>query len=100
MQYEKLRKLGIVVAMIAAEAPDKVLDTAKAYEVPFPLMANPDKSVLEAYNVLNEKKKAAVPAMFLIGKDKKVKWAHGARDYKTRPEVDDLVAALEKVVAK
>lgn len=86
--------------MIAAEPPDKVLDTAKAYDVPFPLMADTDKKVIEAYRVLNEKKKSAIPAMFLIGKDKKVKWAHAARDYKTRPSVDDIVAALEQVSAK
>ena len=44
--------------------------------------------------------KIAIPAIFLVGKDKKVKWAHAAKDYKTRPDFDALVAELKKLTAK
>jgi peroxiredoxin len=107
--------------MISVDAPEGLAKTADAHQVPFPLMSDPDAKVHEAYKVINEvdqeryeqlktngldleewskheHHKIAVPSIFLIGKDKKVKWAHAARDYKTRPDVDALLAALKKVV--
>lgn len=97
--------------------------TAASYEVPFPLLSDPDVKVHEAYRVVDDlgdegtarleklgidierwskrkHHKIAIPAIFLIGKDKKVKWAHAAEDYKTRPAIGPLVAALARVVAK
>jgi peroxiredoxin len=111
-----------VAAFVSVDEPRGLAKTASAYEVPFPLMSDPDLEVHEAYRVINavdqagyerlkkmghdleawsERKhhKIAIPSIFLIGKDKKVKWAHAAHDYKTRPSMDDLVAALTKVVA-
>lgn len=123
IHYDELQKLGIVVGMISVDEPQGLAKTASAHEVPFPLMSDGDLKVHEAYRVVNEvgeaeyarlKKggmdleewsqrkhhKLAIPSLFLIGKDKKVKWAHASRDYKTRPEIDALVAALTKVAAK
>lgn len=109
--------------MVSVDEVEGAAKTASSYEVPFPLLSDPDVLVHEAYRVVNDlgdegtarlekfgidierwskrkHHKIAIPSIFLIGRDKKVKWAHAAEDYKTRPELDALVAALAEVVAK
>ncbi len=106
--------------MISVDEPTGLAKTADAHEVPFPLLSDPEREVHKAFNVTHQVDDAriaalkakgmdleqwsgakhhelAIPSIFLIGKDKKIKWAHAARDYKTRPKTEDLLAALEKV---
>ena len=83
--------------MISVDPVDEVAKTQKQYEVPFALLSDPDKSAHSAYHVLNEKGDAAIPAIFLIMQDGKVRWAHADRDYKTRPSVDRLLEAIGPV---
>jgi peroxiredoxin len=44
--------------------------------------------------------KIAIPGIFLMGQDGKVKFAHAAKDYETRPDTQQLLAALKKLNAK
>ena len=93
--------------------------TDASYEVPFPLLSDPEAVVHEAYHVANQlddagvkrlrgfginierwskrkHHKIAIPSLFLVGKDGKVKSAHAAHDYKSRPAVPALLVALGK----
>jgi peroxiredoxin len=115
--------MGLSVAFISVDEVEGASKTATPYEVPFPLLSDPDAKVLDAYKVTNnldgagterlksigidierwskqKHHKIAIPSIFLIGKDKRVKWAHAAEDHKTRPNIDALIAALKEKVAK
>ena len=108
---------------ISVDEIEGAATTDASYSVPFPLLSDPDASVHEAYRVVNQLDEAgvsrlkgfgidverwskrkhhkiAIPSLFLVGKDGKVKFAHAARDYKTRPATAALLSALEKVQAK
>ena len=84
--------------------------------MPFPVLSDPDLNAHEAFNVVlqvgpvgvaglaayghdiekwsgKDHHKTAVPAVFLV-RDGKVAWAHVARDYKTRPSTEQLLAAV------
>lgn len=106
---------------ISVDAVEASAKTKASYEVPFPLLSDSDAKVHEAYEVVHEldgptsdklismgldverwskrkHHKIAIPSIFLVGQDGLVKWAHAARDYKTRPEFDALLAAVEKAL--
>lgn len=91
------------------------------YTVPFPLLSDPDLSAHEAFKVVNaldeagvqhlaklgidlerwskrKHHKIAIPSLFLIDKERTVRWAHAARDYKTRPKESDVLEAIAKVI--
>jgi peroxiredoxin len=91
-----------------------------AYEVPFPLLSDSDLKAHEAYRVIHtldaegvaklkhhgldierwsgrDHHKVAIAAMFLVGKDGKVRFAHASADYMTRPHVDQV---LQRVTAR
>jgi len=115
--------MGIQPVMVSVDELEGSVETKKTYEVPFPLLSDPDAKVHEQYQVVNEldgagverlKKfgidverwskrehhKIAIPSIFLIGQDGKVKFAHAAKDYKTRPDTDALLAELKKLSQK
>ena len=116
--YDKFDALGVSLVAISVDRPDAAAVTRKAYEVPFPVLSDPDLKAHEAFNVVlqldtagvarlakygheiekwsgKDHHKMAVPAVFLV-RDGKVAWAHVARDYKTRPGVEQLLTAVKR----
>lgn len=103
--------------MVSVDELDGNLVTRDAYEVPFPVLSDPDVEVHEAYRVVNElddtgverlkgfgldierwskrkHHKIAIPSMFLVDQEGVVQFAHAAHDYKSRPETDALLEVL------
>jgi peroxiredoxin len=116
--HDRFKALGVSVVAISVDQPDAAAVTRNAYEVPFPVLSDPDLKAHEAFNVVlqldaagvarlakyghdiekwsgKDHHEMAVPAVFLV-RDGKVAWAHVARDYKTRPSTEQLLTAVKK----
>jgi len=116
--YDKFKALGVSLVAISVDRPDAAAVTRNAYEVPFPVLSDPDLKAHEAFNVVlqvgvagvaglaiyghdsekwsgKDHHKMAVPAVFLV-RDGKVAWAHVARDYKTRPSAEQLLTVAKQ----
>jgi peroxiredoxin len=119
--HDKFKALGVSLVAISVDQPDAAAVTRNAYEVPFPVLSDPDLKAHEAFNVVlqldatgvarvarvakyghdiekwsgKDHHKMAVPAVFLI-RDGKVAWGHVARDYKTRPSTEQLLTVVKK----
>jgi peroxiredoxin len=116
--YDKFKALGVSLVAISVDRPDAAAVTRNAYEVPFPVLSDPDLKAHEAFNVVlqldaagvarlakyghdiekwsgKDHHKMAVPAVFLV-RDGKVAWAHVARDYKTRPSTQQLLTVVKQ----
>ena len=102
---------------ISVDAPENARVTKDALKVPFPLLSDSDLKAHKAFRVLNRLDDAtmakynewhldvegwserrhhtvAVPAMFLIDEHQIIRFAHADRDYKTRPDMDQLLRIL------
>ncbi len=113
--------LGVKPAFISVDAPNQAAMAQRRYEPPFDLLSDTDANALKAFkvgNVVDEDgvkglarmgislkrwssrnhNMIAIPSMFLIGKDKKVLWSHADPDFKSRPRVDSVIAAVKKVL--
>ncbi len=111
------------VAFASVDRPDAGAVTKASWEVPFPLLGDPEATAHEAFHVVNaldqagydrlmgfgldveqwsgeKHHKIAVPAIFLLDTDRTVLWAHAALDYKVRPSLDVLLPALQAVMAR
>jgi thioredoxin-dependent peroxiredoxin len=53
--WKELRKLGVVVLGVSPDAPDSHQQFAKKYDLPFPLLSDPDKKVMARYGAFGEK---------------------------------------------
>src|SRR5438067_11491370 len=65
--------------------------------LPFPMLADPDASVIAAYGVYQENEQRARPAAFVIGRDLSVAYRYVERDVADRPLTKELLSALDSV---
>jgi peroxiredoxin len=116
--HDKFKALGVSLIAISVDRPDAAAVTRNAYEVPFPVLSDPDLQAHDAFNVVlqlgvadvaglaiyghdiekwsgKDHHKMAVPSAFLV-RDGKVAWAHVARDYKTRPSAEQLLTVVKQ----
>lgn len=114
---------GILPVVISVDRPRLAARTKQSYEIPFPVLSDSRLAVHEAFHVLNAMHSntvsrmrnrgidleaysgkahhtVAIPSVFLIEKDGTVAFAHAARDHKTRPTVDQLLAKIDALRAK
>lgn len=116
--YPEFRRRGVTPVAISV---DKVEEAAKAgarYEIPFPVLSDPDLAAHQAFRVVHRADDAeverlrgfgtdvekasgrihhdfAIPSLFLIDRAGRVRWAHADPDYKTRPRVAHILAAID-----
>lgn len=118
--FPRFQALGVTPVMVSVDAPDGAEMAKKAYDVPFPILSDPEGAVMDAFKVGytldeptlgklkgygldieawagNAKHRLPHPGIFLVGTDSVVRFAHAAADYKTRPSVDQLIKAIEGV---
>ena len=65
--------------------------------LPFPMLADPEATVIAAYGVYHEREQRARPAAFLIGRDLSIAYQYVGRDFADRPLTKELLEALETV---
>jgi peroxiredoxin len=93
----------------------------KTYEIPFPVLSDPELAFVGAFHVANHVDDAvvekyrgygidleaysgqrhhtiAVPSLFLLDKAGVVRWAHSDTDYTTRPTPAQVIAAITPLV--
>ncbi|HEY75943.1 MAG TPA: peroxiredoxin family protein [Thermoflexia bacterium] len=91
--YREFRAKGAQLAALAVASPDAVRQTKQALGIPYPMMADTDHQVSEAYGVYNLLGDGyAAPAIFIIGTDGQILWQYvggGPRDRPTAQEILD-----------
>jgi peroxiredoxin Q/BCP len=68
---------------------------AKDLGLGFPLLSDPDMSVIRAYGVADEGNEIAWPAEFLVDPGGSVRWRATAQRVGTRPSANDVLRAFD-----
>ncbi len=114
---EQFSAHGVALIMISVDRPEAAATTEAAYDIPFPVLSDSDLAAHRAYHVVEQvgpedyerltgygidleaasgrdHHSIAIPSAFLIDDAGVIRWSHAARDYKTRPTVEQLLAAV------
>ncbi|GEM_PF-1853096 len=109
---------GVRPVAISVDRPDEASQTAGGYDIPFPVLTDPDLTVHEAFSVVYEAdaqevqelaemgmdieeasgrdhNSYAVPSIFIIDNDGVVRWSHANLDYSVRPSTDQLLTVID-----
>ena len=109
---------GVSLVALAVDRPQYLADTAKEHQLDFTLVSDPDLKALTAYNLLapvsdevfqkyetkgfdlegragRDHHIIAVPAVILIGQDKKLRYQFADRNYKVRAPIDEILQAFK-----
>jgi peroxiredoxin Q/BCP len=104
---EAFRTRDAEVVSIVPEPRDLVREWQSKYDLPYPLLADPDAEVGKAYDqpvrfgILGDFSDflGRMPAVVIVdrrGDEPEIVYTHQGRSTFDRPEIDDLLAALDK----
>lgn len=98
--WKELQKLGTVVLGVSADGAESHKKFIAKYKLPFPLLSDPDRTVMEKYGAYGEKmmygqkKIGVIRSSVWIGPDGKVK-KHWARVADAAKHPDQVLALLQ-----
>jgi len=109
-RYGEFQDRNVEVISVVPEPPDRVRDWQDSYNLPFPLLADPDKTVGEAYDQpvrfgclgdLSDLLGRMPKAILLDTREgfPRVVYSHEGSSTWDRPETDDLLAAIDQHLA-
>ena len=99
--WKELRKLGVVVLGVSPDAPESHQKFRAKYRLPFPLLSDPDRKVMQKYGAFGEKTMygrkvtGVIRSTVWIGPDGRVK-KHWARVAKAEAHPDQVLEALRE----
>lgn len=114
---------GVTPVLVSVDRAEASAQTQASWEIPFPVLSDPTLKAHTAWNVnfsvddeivkryqrfgidIEEYSgqthhTIAVPSMFLIDRDGVVRWAHAELDYKTRPTLEQVLAAIDGAIPR
>lgn len=116
--WPQFKQRNVTPVLISVDKPDAAALAQRQYEIPFPILSDPDLRAHQAFNVTmkidedhipmykeygrdveqwsgRSHHTIAVSSAFVVGKSGKVLWAHSSLDYKTRPSVEQLLQVID-----
>ncbi len=116
--WDGFQARGITPVAISVDRADESAKTRASWEIPFPVLSDPDLVAHTAWNVLNhvddetyqwltglghdleeasgrDHHTIGVPSMFLVDADGTVRWAHADPAYKVRPTPEQVFAIVD-----
>ncbi len=114
---------AITPVAISVDTIDETAKTDRTYNIPFPLLSDPELLAHKAWNVTNvvddaghqrllgfgidiekasgqKHRTIGVPSMFLVDNQGIVRWAHADPKYKIRPRAKDVLEAIDALTKK
>jgi peroxiredoxin len=122
-RYPEFRERGLTPVAISVDRIEESSKTQATYEIPFPVLSDPDLAAHRSYQVVQQVDETdferlmtfgidiekssgrthhviAIPSLFLIDRDGFVRWAHADSDYKVRPSTDQILAAIDRLAVR
>ena len=87
---------------ISVDAPELSHDLAKKAGYTFPILSDPDATVIRRYHILHagggpDGHDIARPAEFLVDSSKIVRWSNFTEDIRVRARADEMLAAARNL---
>jgi peroxiredoxin len=96
--WERFEAAQLAVVGISVDTVEQNAEMADKLLLPFPLLSDPEGSVIRAYGVWNPHEGGiAKPSLFLVRPNRSIAWSYVGEDYADRPLDSALLGALEGV---
>lgn len=98
--FDDFRAVGVQIAALAVDPPEESEHVRRQYELPFPILCDTEKDLVRAWGLFNAKEKGgiAVPAVLLIGCDRRIQLVM-IEGIATRVRAADLLTSLPAYAA-
>jgi peroxiredoxin len=74
--FDDFLGLGIHIAALAVDSVEQSDRVRRQYELPFPILCDTQREVVRGWSLYNAEEKGgiAVPAVLLLGRDRRIRW--------------------------
>ncbi len=81
---------------ISNDSTDRLRDFVASEDIEIPMIYDPDAVTIKAYGVYNEASERVIPhpAAVIVDREGIVRYVRVDEDYRVRPSIDELLAAL------
>ena len=94
--YQQFRELGVQVVALATAPNRSVRQARDAVRAEYPMLADPDHLVAEAYQVYDLLGDGyAAPAVFIIAPSGQILWSYVGESDTDRPQARDILNQLQ-----
>ena len=98
-EYDKLEDLDATVMAVSTDDLSKANLIAEGLGLPFPILYNPDASMVKDYGVYNLlRDRLATPSTFVIDKSGIIRWKFIGRGISDRPSTAEILTQLRQIV--
>lgn len=95
---DEIHGLDAEVIAISSEIVDHAREAAEAYAIEFPLLADTELEVIDAYGLRHEEGgiygDIARPATLVVDRDGNIVWRDLTDNWRARPRVEDVIEIL------
>ncbi|OPY29206.1 MAG: thiol-disulfide oxidoreductase [Methanocella sp. PtaU1.Bin125] len=96
-RYPEIREAGAGVVAITPELPGKVKTLAESLKPPYPMLSDPDLTVVKEYDIYNPDTNWAWPAAFILDRDGVIQYAFRGASNPNTPPVEYLLLVLARM---
>ena len=93
---EDFEKRGAVLVALSVDSVPDSQALAEREKLSFPLLSDPDRTVIKAFGLDDPGNEIAWPAVYVLARDGTVVWRAFLDSYKERPPVSDILAAVDR----
>lgn len=116
--WPQFKQRNVMPVVISVDKPDAAALAQRQYDIPFPVLSDPDLLAHNAFEVTmkiddehipkykeygidveqwsgRDHHTIAVSSAFIVAKSGEVLWSHSSLDYKTRPSVKQLLKVID-----
>jgi hypothetical protein len=95
--YKEIRAAGVSLAAVSMDAPEKLEAVRQELHLPFPILCDTERRVIQEWDIYNPREKGAIakPAVFVIDRDRTVRYGAGTLTYEGTFLSDTLRVVLE-----
>jgi peroxiredoxin len=95
-KYDEFEKRGAEVCAICVDSPDQNRAMIDKLLLPFSILSDPEgEFAIKRYGVWNEHGRIAIPAVAVVGRDRRIRYRYAGQDFADRPGDDEIFRALE-----
>lgn len=99
----ELQKMGVRLAAISVDPPDKSRGVVESQKLPYPILADTTHSTIAAYGLVHKDgygsgNDIAIPATIIVDRDGKIVWRDIAPAVNIRPSPEQVLDAARKYI--
>ena len=94
-KYSEFQRRGTEITAICVDTPEQNNAMIEKLLLPFHILSDPEgEQAIKPYGVWDERGRIAIPSIFVVAKDRTIRYVYRGQDFADRPGDEEVFAAI------